>query len=126
MMIWVCYSGGVYFQIIVALEGGYNLNSISYAMTMCAKALVGDPLPPIAHKNPKSSAKESIKSVIRHQIKYWSSLKFGLALPDQLSASEFPEMLPESLTVVGKAESDAGEHDEALDSTYIPSQVLFA
>ena len=110
------------FQIIVALEGGYNLNSISYSMTMCAKALVGDPLPPIAHKNPKSGAKESIKSVIRQQTKYWSCLKFGLALPHQLSAAEFPEMLPESLTVVDEA-ANVTERGESKNSSYIPSQV---
>ena len=56
---------------IVALEGGYNLNSISYSMTMCAKALVGDPLPPVTPKEPKTSAKEAIKLVIHEHSKYW-------------------------------------------------------
>jgi len=101
----------------VALEGGYNLNSISFAMTMCAKALVGDPIHPIAPKEPKESAKESVKSVVRQQSKYWSSLKYGLHLPDRISSSDFPEMLPESVT------SEVEEDGDAKDSPYIPSQV---
>lgn len=32
-------------KIVVCLEGGYNVNSISYAMTMCTKTLLGDPVP---------------------------------------------------------------------------------
>ena len=31
-----------------ALEGGYNLNSISLSMTMVTKALLGDPMPHLA------------------------------------------------------------------------------
>jgi acetoin utilization deacetylase AcuC-like enzyme len=32
-------------RLVLALEGGYNLSSISEAATMCARALLGDPLP---------------------------------------------------------------------------------
>jgi hypothetical protein len=113
----------LHFQIIVALEGGYNLNSISYAMTMCAKALVGDPLPPIAPKDPKSGAKESIRSVIRQHSKYWSCLKFGMSLPDQLLTSDYPEMLPESVTV-NDDETLVTDSGEPGVSSYIPSQVI--
>ena len=34
-------------RVVVALEGGYNLASISESATACAKALLGDPLPPV-------------------------------------------------------------------------------
>lgn len=52
-------------------------------MTMCTKALLGDPLP--HHYDPKAtchwSAVESINNVIKTHKKYWKNLKFQLALP---------------------------------------------
>ncbi len=70
-------------RVIVALEGGYNLNSISLSMTMCVKALLGDPIPPIQKvEEVKPSAVQSIRDVIRVHSPYWSSLCFGRRLPD--------------------------------------------
>ncbi|XP_034834916.1 histone deacetylase 6 isoform X3 [Maniola hyperantus] len=70
-------------RIILCLEGGYNVTSISYAMTMCTKALLGDPI--IQYYEPKHtvhwSAIESINNVIKTHKKYWKNLKFHLALP---------------------------------------------
>ena len=56
-------------RVIVALEGGYNLNSISLSMAMCVKALLGDPMPPVTATGipPKPSAVESVKRVIETQ-----------------------------------------------------------
>ncbi|KAM3967446.1 LOW QUALITY PROTEIN: histone deacetylase 6 [Aphomia sociella] len=70
-------------RVILCLEGGYNVTSISYAMTMCTKALLGDPI--LHHYDPNRtphwSAVESINDVIRTHKKYWRNLKFQLALP---------------------------------------------
>ncbi|XP_013133269.1 PREDICTED: histone deacetylase 6 isoform X1 [Papilio polytes] len=70
-------------KIILCLEGGYNISSTSYAMTMCTKALLGDPIE--LNYNPEEeihwSAVETINNVIKTQKKYWKSLKFQLALP---------------------------------------------
>lgn len=72
-------------RIILCLEGGYNVTSISYAMTMCTKALLGDPIQ--QHYEPKQtchwSAVESINNVIKTHQKYWKSLKFHVALPSE-------------------------------------------
>ena len=86
-------------------------------MTMCAKALIGDPIHPITAKEPKTSAKESVKSVIRQHSRYWSCLKFSLHLPNRISLSDYPEILPESVT------AEEEEIDGVKDSPYIPSQV---
>lgn len=52
-------------------------------MTMCTKALLGDPL--LYHYDPKAtchwSAVESINNVIKTQKRFWKNLKFQLALP---------------------------------------------
>lgn len=74
-------------KIILALEGGYNINSIAYAMTMCTKALLGDPLPPLCasgNASPCSSAVASIKNVLKVHRKYWPNLVFTVALPKEI------------------------------------------
>ncbi|KAK2589243.1 hypothetical protein KPH14_002044 [Odynerus spinipes] len=73
-----------YGRIILSLEGGYNTNSISHAMAMCTKTLLGDPLPMLdASLAPCSSAVHSINNVLRIQSKYWPNLMFNLALPKE-------------------------------------------
>ncbi|KAB7495237.1 Histone deacetylase 6 [Armadillidium nasatum] len=69
-------------NVILTLEGGYNLTSISYSMLMCTKALLGDPLPSLnVGLHPSSSAVEDIMDVIAVHKQFWSSLKFQVALP---------------------------------------------
>lgn len=70
-------------KIILCLEGGYNVNSISHAMTMCTKALLGDPLPMLYNtgKAPSASCIETIQNVWSVQQKYWKSLRFNKKLP---------------------------------------------
>ena len=73
-------------KIILALEGGYNVNSISHAMSMCTKALLGDPLPILQISSrwngihPK--AVETIRNVLKTQSEFWKCLKFNKKLPD--------------------------------------------
>ena len=63
-------------KIVVALEGGYNLNSISLSMTMVTKALLGDPMPKLApYSKPLPSAIASVRDTIRSISPYWSCLK---------------------------------------------------
>uniref|UniRef100_A0A8D8ZMH7 Protein deacetylase HDAC6 n=1 Tax=Cacopsylla melanoneura TaxID=428564 RepID=A0A8D8ZMH7_9HEMI len=70
-------------RIILALEGGYNISSISYAMTLCTKALLGDPLPLLeSDLDINSSAVSAIKETISCHTRYWSCLKFLVALPE--------------------------------------------
>lgn len=70
-------------KIILCLEGGYNVNSISHAMTMCTKALLGDPLPMLhtTGKAPSASCIETIQNVWSMHEKYWKSLRFNKKLP---------------------------------------------
>ncbi|OXU23235.1 hypothetical protein TSAR_003178 [Trichomalopsis sarcophagae] len=71
-------------RIILTLEGGYNVNSISHAMTMCTKALLGDPLVPLdAHQVACPSAVASINNVLQTHKQYWPNLVFQKALPQE-------------------------------------------
>jgi hypothetical protein len=70
-------------RIILALEGGYNLTSIAYSMTLCTKALLGDPIPPLTLKETiAESALETFRNVLDEQSKYWTVLRpFRKSLP---------------------------------------------
>lgn len=108
-------------KVIVCLEGGYNVNSISYAMTMCSKALLGDPLPPINISNRNvlnSSCIETMQNVLSVQEKYWKSLKFNKKLPDSGRAEKELSQLAGNLKISQCADSDSvgggkGSHNES-------------
>lgn len=71
-------------RVIMCLEGGYNLTSISYSMTMCTKALLGDPVPPIDLGFPiKSSALADLHTVLNVQAKHWDALAFNREFPKE-------------------------------------------
>ncbi|CAI6357408.1 unnamed protein product [Macrosiphum euphorbiae] len=64
-------------KVILALEGGYNIDAVSYCMTMCTKALLGDPLPPLDLEFPIcKNAQKTIKRVVNVQKNYWSCFKY--------------------------------------------------
>lgn len=91
-------------KIILCLEGGYNVNSISHAMAMCTKALLGDPLPMLntAGKMPTASCLQTIDNVCSVHAKYWKSLKFNKKLP--------------SFRALAHNKSDIAELTEQLDA----------
>ncbi|KAL3852489.1 hypothetical protein ACJMK2_016120 [Sinanodonta woodiana] len=68
-------------KVVLVLEGGYNLVSISNCMAACTSVLLGDPCPHWAYKPPKEGAVNSIQNVIGTHKKYWKSLKFAVGLP---------------------------------------------
>lgn len=72
-------------RVILTLEGGYNVNSISHAMTMCTKALLGDPLPrmDLMGQSPCSSAINSINNVLKTHKAYWPNLIFQMSVPKE-------------------------------------------
>lgn len=80
-------------RIILCLEGGYNVHSISHSMAMCAKALLGDPLPILQtqDKKPNASCVETLQQVWNIQSKYWKSLKFNKKLPDFTNDTKIDE-----------------------------------
>uniref|UniRef100_A0A3Q3WE58 Protein deacetylase HDAC6 n=1 Tax=Mola mola TaxID=94237 RepID=A0A3Q3WE58_MOLML len=64
-------------RVLLILEGGYNLSSISDSMAMCTSMLLGDPPPPLMapFPSPHHSAVATINEVIRHHAPYWRSLR---------------------------------------------------
>ena len=77
---------------VVALEGGYNLNSISMASESCCKALLGitgQLYRPLA--KPKQKAINVMNQILEVQSEYWKCLvPFRVSLPSEDSAKLRP------------------------------------
>ncbi|GJJ74986.1 histone deacetylase 6 [Entomortierella parvispora] len=61
-------------KIILALEGGYNLDSIAISGLACAKALLSDPIGMLEPIIPNDVCVQTIHEVMEVQSKYWRSL----------------------------------------------------
>lgn len=73
-------------RVIIILEGGYNLTSISESMAMCTSMLLGDPVPLLPSlPPPHPNAAISINNVLRTHSPYWSSLR--VQIPQSLRLS---------------------------------------
>ncbi|XP_029467341.1 histone deacetylase 6 isoform X3 [Rhinatrema bivittatum] len=74
-------------RVVLVLEGGYNLTSISESMALCTRTLLGEAPPMLAKlKSPQPSALQSIGNTIHAHRKYWKSLR--LNVPKYLGAEE--------------------------------------
>ena len=67
-------------RLVMALEGGYNLDTLAQAGITCAQALLGHvDTPTRVNVNPESTvdseAVESVRNVIRAQKQYWKCLQ---------------------------------------------------
>lgn len=105
-------------RIVLCLEGGYNVHSISHAMAMCAKALLGDPLPMLQNtRKPSASCIETIQNVLSVQQKYWKSLKFNKKLPSFTSTpDDAVEQLTNALRTLHCFDNDKATTEQAQGS----------
>ncbi|XP_025324517.1 histone deacetylase 6 isoform X3 [Canis lupus familiaris] len=63
-------------RVVLILEGGYNLTSISESMAACTRSLLGDPPPLLTlSRPPLSGALASITETIQVHRRYWRSLR---------------------------------------------------
>lgn len=67
-------------RLVVCLEGGYNLDSISVSARAVAKVLVGEMPPPLTSTIASSSGRRVLAEVKRVQSRYWRSM--GPLIPD--------------------------------------------
>uniref|UniRef100_A0A3Q0R5B1 Protein deacetylase HDAC6 n=1 Tax=Amphilophus citrinellus TaxID=61819 RepID=A0A3Q0R5B1_AMPCI len=74
-------------RVLVILEGGYNLSSISDSMAMCTSVLLGDPPPALVTPlpPPHHNAVATINEVIRYHAPYWRSLR--IHIPESVRVS---------------------------------------
>uniref|UniRef100_A0A4W4E462 Protein deacetylase HDAC6 n=1 Tax=Electrophorus electricus TaxID=8005 RepID=A0A4W4E462_ELEEL len=79
-------------RVLIILEGGYNLTSISESMAMCTSMLLGDTpplLPPLPPPHPNATL--TINNVLRAHAPYWRSLR--IQIPESLRLS-LPSLKP--------------------------------
>ncbi|XP_067685147.1 histone deacetylase 6-like [Haliotis asinina] len=84
-------------RVILALEGGYNLDSTSEAFASCVAALLGDPCTQLPPLTPSSRGAECICKVLDIHKQYWKSLQCRTPLPSVsmlVEPEESPEMEP--------------------------------
>uniref|UniRef100_A0AAY4E9K8 Protein deacetylase HDAC6 n=1 Tax=Denticeps clupeoides TaxID=299321 RepID=A0AAY4E9K8_9TELE len=70
-------------RMLIILEGGYNLTSISESMSMCTSMLLGDPPPLLSLKPQHPNAAVSINNVLRAHAPYWRSLRIQSQFPSR-------------------------------------------
>lgn len=68
-------------KIILALEGGYNLTSISESMASCVSILLGENCPSMSPMIAHVKAYNSIRNVISVMKTYWNTFRFDEKLP---------------------------------------------
>jgi histone deacetylase 6 len=61
-------------KIVLALEGGYNLESIAVSGLACTKALLSDPIPALGSIIPNPICIQTIHEVLEVQSRYWKSI----------------------------------------------------
>eukprot|EP00466_Bigelowiella_natans_P003936 jgi/Bigna1/71118/fgenesh1_pg.14_\ len=59
-------------KIVMVLEGGYNLNSISQSFAACTSVLLGDPPKMLRRVFPTKRATRAVQDTKRHHSSYWT------------------------------------------------------
>ncbi|KAM8934374.1 protein deacetylase HDAC6 [Pelodytes ibericus] len=93
-------------RLVLVLEGGYNLTSISESMVMCTRTLLGDPPPLLDPRPPRLAALRSVHSVLAVHRRYWKSLRLNVTGSVSNSLSETNEDLlspPKNSPAKGKS-----------------------
>ena len=80
-------------RMVVALEGGYNLSAISECSLMCAKALLGDALPPIHPGKAKKSAIDTIIKVVEEHRRFWKCLTEEEEVTEEEYVTKMPDLM---------------------------------
>lgn len=68
-------------KVVVALEGGYNLDAISNSAQAVARTLVGQELPVLGPMQASDLATETVYQVARVQSRYWKSINIKTCEP---------------------------------------------
>eukprot|EP00939_MAST-03C_sp_MAST-3C-sp1_P003052 g3052.t1 len=109
-------------RIVVALEGGYNLQIIAASAQAVVRTLLGDPIPPFTDRHSsvaKMSAVRDVRLAATYHVQFWRSLRV---------------LFPESQLTLTKSDDDAkireaggkreGEWEDCDDETWEKVQKL--
>ncbi|KAK4050595.1 Histone deacetylase hda1 [Microbotryomycetes sp. JL201] len=74
-------------KLVLALEGGYNVDSIVKSAHACVEVLVGDEPRPLQLGPASMSATNAVQNVIGVQSKYWKSMGYSIEPSEELLKS---------------------------------------
>jgi len=104
-------------KVIVALEGGYNLNAVSKSSVACARVLLGDPPPLLRPGVPKPSAMRAIRQTLSVHEQYWYSVG-GIFEKKKGAGLSKRERVLQSLGVVLNSDGETVESEEEENSKH--------
>ncbi|EGD81047.1 HDAC9 protein [Salpingoeca rosetta] len=86
-------------KVVVSLEGAADSTSSTACMSVCIRALLGDPLPmlPDPAELPNKACLDTLKEVVQVHSKYWKSLAESLSLAN-VAPNDYFKFQPVSLT----------------------------
>ncbi|BGP17393.1 hypothetical protein JCM10213_001854 [Rhodosporidiobolus nylandii] len=85
-------------KLVLALEGGYNVNAIAESANACVKVIVGDELPQLTSIGAASlSATNTVHEVKQVQSEHWKSMGLAVESAEELSKAGKIESLAEIL-----------------------------
>ncbi|GAA5992848.1 hypothetical protein JCM10908_001371 [Rhodotorula pacifica] len=85
-------------KLLLALEGGYNVNSIAESAYACVKVIVGDELPAMPSLGSASlAATNTVADVKRFQAQYWRSMGYAVESEADLTKAGKIESLSDIL-----------------------------
>jgi histone deacetylase 6 len=110
-------------RVVLALEGGYNLRSVARGAEACVRALLGEPLDPLAPGpgNIKRSARACLERVERVLKPHWPCLRTGAASEPAEEGSRgksAPSFAPRADPSGGASDSETGSALEGEDGVF--------
>uniref|UniRef100_A0A8C0L6C2 Protein deacetylase HDAC6 n=1 Tax=Canis lupus dingo TaxID=286419 RepID=A0A8C0L6C2_CANLU len=109
-------------RVVLILEGGYNLTSISESMAACTRSLLGDPPPLLTlSRPPLSGALASITETIQVHRRYWRSLRVMSEQTWETGGDGGPSASSVEESTPGQAKSETAvvefNQDQSLEAT---------
>ena len=110
-------------KVLVALEGGYNLTTISASMLCCASVLLGDPLPLRNKQDGKTPSLDAIRAINQTLIEH-SRLDVEFS---EVWTKSFQSLYQEEILLEGDIEANFSEestrfpHQDIVESSIPPS-----
>ncbi|XP_003382755.1 PREDICTED: histone deacetylase 6-like [Amphimedon queenslandica] len=100
-------------KIVVALEGGYNLTTISHSMSAVVQVLLGDTPRSLESCVPNDSALASIGNAAKCLSKYWKSLRHWQDQPVKGTVEEFAPLTSSSVVDPAPLTDDSMSNSQA-------------
>ena len=110
-------------RVILILEGGFNVITTSLCMTICTKALLGDPIimPKNVYKTFSESAIRTIRSVMDHLKKHFNIFHINTKLPHTAVVVKKVDIFTEE--TYSKTLTRTLDPDKVDDNAYVENEM---